>query len=97
MPGLVPGIHVFDVCKEDVDGRGTRASRPVFDGPCPAMTQMERAMDLRFTPEENAFRDEVRAFFKANLPDHIRKKAAEGIRYIKDDIVTWQRILNKKG
>jgi pimeloyl-CoA dehydrogenase large subunit len=54
-------------------------------------------MDLRFTPDENAFRDEVRAFFKANLPEHIRKKAAEGIRYIKDDIVTWQRILNKKG
>ena len=27
----------------------------------------------------------------------IRKKAAEGIRYVKDDIVTWQRILNKKG
>jgi pimeloyl-CoA dehydrogenase large subunit len=54
-------------------------------------------MDLRFTPEENAFRDEVRTFFKENLPDHIRKKAAEGIRYVKDDIVTWQRILNKKG
>ncbi len=54
-------------------------------------------MDLRFTPEENAFRDEVRAFFKANLPERIREKAAEGIRYVKDDIVTWQRILNKKG
>ena len=54
-------------------------------------------MDLRFTPEENAFRDEVRAFFKANLPEHIREKAAEGIRYVKDDIVTWQRILNTKG
>src|SRR6266496_137783 len=54
-------------------------------------------MDLRFTPEENAFRDEVRAFFKANLPDHIRKKAAEGIRYVKEDIVSWQRILNRRG
>src|SRR5882757_10873557 len=54
-------------------------------------------MDLRFTPEENAFRDEVRAFFKENLPDGIRKKAAEGIRYVKEDIVAWQRILNKKG
>jgi pimeloyl-CoA dehydrogenase large subunit len=54
-------------------------------------------MDLRFTPEENAFRAEVRAFIKANLPDHIRAKAAEGMRYIKDDIVTWQRILNKQG
>src|SRR5258708_37542524 len=54
-------------------------------------------MELRFTPEETAFRDEVRAFFKENLPDNIRKKAAEGIRYVKDDIVAWQRILNKKG
>ena len=54
-------------------------------------------MDLRFTPEENAFRDEVRTFFKENLPDGIRKKAAEGIRYVKEDIVTWQRILNQKG
>jgi len=54
-------------------------------------------MDLRFTPEENAFRDEVRTFFKENLPDGIRKKAAEGIRYVKEDIVTWQRILNTKG
>ena len=47
-------------------------------------------MDLRFTPEENAFRDEVRAFFKENLPDGIRKKAAEGIRYVKDDIDLWE-------
>ena len=54
-------------------------------------------MDLRFTPEENAFREEVRTFIKENLPEHIRKKAAEGIRYVKDDIVSWQRILNKKG
>jgi pimeloyl-CoA dehydrogenase large subunit len=54
-------------------------------------------MDLRFTPEENAFRQEVRSFINENLPDHIRKKAAEGIRYVKEDIVTWQRILNKKG
>ena len=54
-------------------------------------------MDLRFTPEENAFREEVRTFFKENLPDHIRKNAAEGIRYVKEDIVAWQRILNKKG
>jgi pimeloyl-CoA dehydrogenase large subunit len=54
-------------------------------------------MDLRFTPEENAFRGEVRAFFKENLPEHIRRKAAEGIRYVKDDIVSWQRILNKQG
>src|SRR6516225_4223742 len=54
-------------------------------------------MDLRFTPEELAFRDEVRAFFRANLPERIRTKLAEGRKLAKEDIVTWQRTLNKKG
>ena len=44
-------------------------------------------MDLRFTPEEIAFRDEVRAFFRANLPDNIRAKLVEGRRLAKDEIV----------
>ncbi len=54
-------------------------------------------MDLRFTPEENAFRAEVRAFMKDNLPATIRNKMIEGRRLGKDDLVTWQRILNAKG
>jgi pimeloyl-CoA dehydrogenase large subunit len=54
-------------------------------------------MDLRFTPEENAFREEVRTFLKGALPEPIRKKMVEGRSLSKDDIVTWQRILNKKG
>jgi pimeloyl-CoA dehydrogenase large subunit len=54
-------------------------------------------MDLRFTPEETAFRDEVHAFIGAALPGPIRRKLAEGRRLAKEDIVTWQRILNAKG
>jgi pimeloyl-CoA dehydrogenase large subunit len=54
-------------------------------------------MDLRFTPEERAFRDEVRAFFGANLPGSIRTKLVEGRRLAKEDIIAWQRILNRKG
>src|SRR5713101_8264415 len=54
-------------------------------------------MDLRFTDEEAAFRDEVRSFFKQNLPENIRRKMVEGKKIGKDDIVVWQRILNKKG
>jgi pimeloyl-CoA dehydrogenase large subunit len=54
-------------------------------------------MDLRFTDEEAAFRDEVRSFFKKNLPENIRRKMVEGKKIEKDDIVTWQRILNKQG
>ncbi len=54
-------------------------------------------MDLRFTPEEIAFRDEVRGFMKQKLPAAIRTKMIEGRRLDKDDLVTWQRILNAKG
>jgi pimeloyl-CoA dehydrogenase large subunit len=54
-------------------------------------------MDLRFTDEELAFREEVRAFVKANLPESIHKKMVEGRHPSKDDMVSWTRILNKKG
>jgi pimeloyl-CoA dehydrogenase large subunit len=54
-------------------------------------------MDLRFTPEEMAFRDEVRTFMRTALPADIRAKLVEGRRLKKDDIVNWQRILNAKG
>jgi pimeloyl-CoA dehydrogenase large subunit len=54
-------------------------------------------MDLRFTPEETAFRDEVHAFIGAALPGPIRRKLVEGRRLAKEDVVTWQRILNAKG
>ena len=54
-------------------------------------------MDLRFTPEETAFRDEVHAFIGGALPGPIRRKLVEGRRLTKEDVVTWQRILNAKG
>jgi len=54
-------------------------------------------MDLRFTPEENAFRDEVRGFLRGAIPPAIRQKMVEGRSLSKDDIINWQRILNKKG
>jgi pimeloyl-CoA dehydrogenase large subunit len=54
-------------------------------------------MDLRFTPEELAFRDEVRTFMRTGLPTDIRSKLVEGRRLKKDDLVVWQRILNAKG
>jgi pimeloyl-CoA dehydrogenase large subunit len=54
-------------------------------------------MDLRFTDEELAFRDEVRTFFKESLPPAIREKLKEGRHTSKDELVEWTRILNKKG
>jgi pimeloyl-CoA dehydrogenase large subunit len=54
-------------------------------------------MDLRFSGEELAFRDEVRTFFKESLPPAIREKLKEGRHTNKDELVQWTRILNKKG
>src|SRR5690349_24694472 len=54
-------------------------------------------MDLRFSAEELAFREEVRGFIRDNLPDDIREKLQLGHKTDKSDIVRWQRILNKKG
>jgi alkylation response protein AidB-like acyl-CoA dehydrogenase len=54
-------------------------------------------MDLRFTPEENAFREEVRAFLKEKMPEDIRKRMVDGESMDKDDLVRWTRILAEKG
>ena len=54
-------------------------------------------MDLSFTPEEIAFREEVRTFFKEKLPADIRQKMVEGRHTSKDDLVRWTQILNKQG
>jgi hypothetical protein len=54
-------------------------------------------MNLQFTEEERAFRDEVRDWISANLPEDIAHKTAEGLQLTKDDIVRWQKILGEKG
>ena len=54
-------------------------------------------MDLNFTSEEIAFRDEVRGFFRSAIPDSIRAKVAEGEGLTRDDMIQSQRILNKHG
>jgi alkylation response protein AidB-like acyl-CoA dehydrogenase len=56
-----------------------------------------RAMDLRFTPEEEAFRDEVRAYVATAMPPHIKAKAESGAPFSNDEIMEWHRILHKKG
>ncbi len=54
-------------------------------------------MDLKFTAEETAFRDEARRFFRTEVPLAIRTKVLEGRHLVKDDYVTAQRILNARG
>src|SRR5579875_3324694 len=54
-------------------------------------------MDLAFTPEEHAFREEARRFFRTEIPQSIRDKVAEGEGLTRDDMITSQRILNARG
>jgi pimeloyl-CoA dehydrogenase large subunit len=54
-------------------------------------------MDLRYTNEELAFRDEMRNFFREKIPAEIREKGAAGHHASKEDMVTAQRIMNAHG
>ncbi len=54
-------------------------------------------MDLNLSPEEAAFRDEVRAFIKAELSPETQEKMILGREIGKHDFVEWQRKLDEKG
>ena len=54
-------------------------------------------MDLNYSPEELAFRDEVRAWLAQNLPAELRDKVARYEELSRDDLLRWHRILAKKG
>jgi alkylation response protein AidB-like acyl-CoA dehydrogenase len=54
-------------------------------------------MDLKFTPAEEAFRCEVRAFLDEKLPRRISNKVRSGQRITKSDVDEWHSVLNQRG
>ncbi len=54
-------------------------------------------MDLIYSAQELAFRDEVRAFVRERLPYEISRKVLEHKRLAKDDYLRWQKILSERG
>lgn len=54
-------------------------------------------MDLRLNTDEVRFRDEVRAWLQAALPQDLRRKMMLGRRPSREDFVRWHRILDAKG
>ncbi|KJK07312.1 MULTISPECIES: acyl-CoA dehydrogenase family protein [Pseudomonas] len=54
-------------------------------------------MDIHFTRDELAFRDEVRAFLEQNLSKTLAERVRHGKSISKADNVAWMRTLNNKG
>ncbi|MBP0623775.1 acyl-CoA dehydrogenase family protein [Cupriavidus consociatus] len=54
-------------------------------------------MNFQLSPEQKAFRTEVRAFIAERLPADIRARLRAGHPPRKEDTVIWQRILNERG
>jgi len=54
-------------------------------------------MDLNFTPEEQSFRAEIRAWVGANLPKEVSRKVHNALRLTKADMQGWAKILGKQG
>jgi alkylation response protein AidB-like acyl-CoA dehydrogenase len=54
-------------------------------------------MHVSFTAEELAFRDEVRAFFRDEYPEDIRRKQDESVPLDRDDYVRFQKCLYARG
>jgi alkylation response protein AidB-like acyl-CoA dehydrogenase len=54
-------------------------------------------MDLNYSAEELAFRDEVRRWLKANLPADLKDKVASYAHLSKDELLRWHKILARKG
>jgi alkylation response protein AidB-like acyl-CoA dehydrogenase len=63
---------------------------------CARFIHAAALMNLDFSPEEIAFRDDVRAFIAENYPAHLRDKQIRD-DLTKEDFLAWHEILGKKG
>ena len=54
-------------------------------------------MDLNYSADEIAFRDQVRGWLRDNLPKELRDKVVDYRALTKDDLLRWHRTLAAKG
>ncbi len=54
-------------------------------------------MDMSFTPEHLAFRDQVRAWIRSAMPPHIRAKADVDGAFEQGEVMEWHKLLFRKG
>ena len=53
-------------------------------------------MDMSFSKEDEAFREEVRSFLTENLPANVAHKVLNGHHVNREEIMAWHRALFKK-
>ena len=54
-------------------------------------------MDLSFSPEQVAFRQEVRDFLKESMPPSIAEKAAVDAHFEMPEVMEWHKVLYRRG
>jgi alkylation response protein AidB-like acyl-CoA dehydrogenase len=54
-------------------------------------------MDMSFTPEQEAFRNEVREWIQTAMPSHLKAKAEVDSNFDPKETKEWHQILHKKG
>jgi len=54
-------------------------------------------VDLRYSPEEQAFREDIRRFLEDRLDSRLREKVRNGQRLNKSDYENWHALLNTRG
>jgi alkylation response protein AidB-like acyl-CoA dehydrogenase len=54
-------------------------------------------MDLNYSPADDAFRADIRAWLDANLPQALRAKVLDHKRLDRDDYASWHKLLGTRG
>ena len=54
-------------------------------------------MDLNYSPADDAFRADIRAWLDANLPRALRTKVLDHKRLSRDDYASWHKLLGTRG
>ncbi len=54
-------------------------------------------MDMSFSPEQLAFREEVREWIRSAMPPHLRAKAESDAAFDQKEVMEWHQILAQKG
>jgi len=73
-------------------------ARPAgMDDNVPTPRPLPALVNLDYSADERAFRDDVRGWLRANLPPAMRDKVVHYTHLSRDDLTGWHRILADKG